>query len=105
MILNEQLISFFRTELDTERNSGWSRLKRIPDTFVWRNLKFYDTLNLSDQESLLDCAAGLSCAWHGFVLGSIAQKHTEHPFLERWRHAILGFLVMSSKVFQLCGWL
>jgi hypothetical protein len=90
MISNEQLISFFRAELEAEKNSGWSRLKRIPDTLVWRNLKFHDTLNLPDQESLLHCAARLACAWHCFIFGLPAHNQTEHPFWERWRYAKLG---------------
>jgi len=93
MISNEELVSFFRSELEHERNLGWSRLKRIPDTLVWRNLKFYETLNASDRETLLDCAAELASSYYSFVVGLPVRKIVTNPlFLERWRNALLRFI-------------
>jgi hypothetical protein len=93
MISNEQPLSFFRSELEHERNSGWSRLKRIPDTLVWRNLKFYETLNASDRQTLLECAAGLASSYYSFVIGLPRRKFVTHPlFLERWQNALLRFI-------------
>ncbi len=88
----EQLISFFRTELDSERDSNWSRLKRIPDTRVWRNLKLFDTLESSDRNSFLHCAAEWACAAYGFILDLPPHNHTQNPFFNRWQHAISGYL-------------
>jgi hypothetical protein len=104
MISSGQLVSFFRSELDSERNFGWPRLRRIPDTLVWRNLKFYDTLNTSDREALLDSAAELAGAYYGFVFGLPARENVGHPILERWRNTLLkchGFEFESVPTLRL----
>jgi hypothetical protein len=89
---NEQLISFFRNELISEKATNWARLKRIPDTRVWRNLRLYETLNDIERVSFLDCLAGMACANYGFILDLPEYDHGSHPFFGRWRHAMCGFM-------------
>jgi hypothetical protein len=88
MYTNDRLVQFFRAELDIERVSGWSRLKRIPDTRVMGNLRFYDFLNATDRDSFLNCLTEMASGRYGFVLGLSGCDHTKHPIFERWRHAL-----------------
>src|SRR5204863_368092 len=97
MCSSEQILTFCRCELEAERVSGWSRLKRIPDTHVRRNLIFFNVLNPIEQESFLDCAAGTACMWIGYIFSLPKyDKHHQHPFFQRWRQGAIGYYGLES---------
>ena len=90
MVPSQKLLSFFRTELEVEERTGFSHLKRIPDSHVQANLACYASLSAEDKASFADMCAYWAHACYGFVIGVPQIDHTKHPFFDRWRHAHWG---------------
>jgi hypothetical protein len=81
------LHSFFRGEFDSEANSGFARLSRVPDTHVRHFLDYYRSLNAHDQDSLADAAS----LWATLSFAPDAQlEYREmlgaHPAWKSWRY-------------------
>lgn len=91
MSVNEKLLEFFRSEFTAEEQSGFARLKRVPDSLVDANLRHYEWLSTSAKASFVDFCAHWAHRMYGFVVGAPDIDHTRHPFFDRWRGAAAWF--------------
>lgn len=80
----KRLQNFFRAEVETEVQSGFSRLARIPDSQVASKLQYYRSLGESDRLAFLDCCAYWATVNYGFVIGAPRMEPRAHPFFDRW---------------------
>ena len=89
--MNDRLVTFFESEIAAECVAEFPRLSVIPDTYVRRNIRFYKTLNETDQSAFVNCLALMAYATYGFVIGAPMVDHTKHPFFARWSEACLSY--------------
>lgn len=83
----QALHRFLRGEFDAEARSGFTRLRRIPDTHVRHFLDYYRSLTAHNQDALADA----STLWGTLRLaGPAASGHQDalkaHPAWEKWLH-------------------
>lgn len=79
-----RLRKFFLREVRAEAESGFSRLRRVPDSHVMRKLRFFNSLNAAGRDAFLDCCAYWSSVHYGFVAKIPTLSPTNHPFFSRW---------------------
>ena len=82
----KRLQNFFRTEIETEVQSGFARLARVPDSYVQSKLQYYHSLGELDRMAFLDCSAYWASVHYGFVVNAPRMEPTAHPFFDRWSH-------------------
>ena len=80
----KRLQNFFRTEIETEVQSGFARLARIPDSYVASRLQYYHSLGESDRLAFLDCSAYWASVNYGFLVNAPRVNPTDHPFFDKW---------------------
>ena len=80
----KRLQDFFRAEIETEVQSGFARLERIPDSLVASKLRFYRSLGQVDRLAFLDCCSYWASTHYGFVIGAPRILPTDHPFFDKW---------------------
>ena len=78
----KRLHNFFRAEVETEVQSGFARLERIPDSRVASKLRYYRSLSKADRVAFLYSPTGLAALW--FVVGAPKMPPTDHPFFDKW---------------------
>jgi len=71
-------------EVQSEVDSGFSRLVRIPDSHVMDKMRYFKSLAPDDKRAFLDCSAYWASAYYGFVVGMGRLSLTDHPFFARW---------------------
>jgi hypothetical protein len=84
-MIRQELIAFFRAEIDAEEQWGFPRLNRIPEHFLQDRLNHYRGLSDSEKDCYKDCAATFAAAGHTFVVDAPSIDHTKHPYFDRWR--------------------
>lgn len=80
----KRLQEFFRSEIETEVQSGFARIERIPDSHVQSNLNYYRSLGQSDRTAFLECSAYWASVHYGFVINTPKMVPTAHPFFDKW---------------------
>ncbi|HYL10806.1 MAG TPA: hypothetical protein VEU31_08720 [Candidatus Acidoferrales bacterium] len=85
MAPSKKLLNFFRREFQMEERSGFARLKRVPDSHVTANLRYYSSLGEVDKIAFADCSAHWAHVCYGFVVGAPKCDHTQHPFFSKWK--------------------
>jgi hypothetical protein len=83
----KRLQDFFRAEIETEVQSDFARLERIPDSYVASKLQYYRSLDQSDRVAFLDCCAYWASVHYGFVINAPRIPPTAHPFFNKWLSA------------------
>src|SRR3954454_7363589 len=84
MAPSQKLLAFFRSEFRAEEDSGFPRLRRVPDSRVEETLAWYRSLSAADQTSFVDFAAHYAHRLYGFIVAAPAIDHPLHPFCPRW---------------------
>lgn len=84
MSASAKLLDFFRREFQTEEESGFSRLSRVPDSHVMAKLAYYRSLSQADKSAFANCSAYWAHACYGFVIDAPKVDHTQHPFFSQW---------------------
>lgn len=88
MPTSKKLLDFIRREFQMEEDSGFSRLKRVPDSHVAEKLRYYFSLPKADRIAFADYLAHVSYNHHAFVVGAADFDLRKHPsaYLEKeWR--------------------
>jgi len=75
---------FFLSEVQSELDSGFKRLTRIPDSHVMDKIQYFKSLAPDDKRAFLDCCAYWASAHYGFVVGMNRLSLTDHPFFAKW---------------------
>jgi hypothetical protein len=101
MVASEKLLAFFRSEFHTEEDTGFARLKRVPDSRVESGLGWYQSLCAADKASFVDFAAHYAHRIYGFVIGAPEIDHTQHPFCSRWGDPWSRFPFRSNRNVQM----
>jgi hypothetical protein len=97
MATSEKLLAFFRAEFASEQASGFARLRRVPDSHVDANLRYFQSLSAADQASFIDCCAHSAYRCYSFVVQGPAIDLTKHPFFARWQDVNLLFPFRSKR--------
>src|SRR3954471_10337727 len=97
MAASEKLLTFFRSEFLAEENSGFARLKRVPDARVESSLLWYDSLSAADRACFVDCVAHYAHRTYAFVIDAPDIDHTKHPFCARWGDPFSRFPFRSNR--------
>jgi hypothetical protein len=91
MDLANRLQRFFQAEISAECRADFPTLKRIPDTYVRKNLYFYMTLDSKEVGAFIEYAAMMACIRNSFVVGVPASDFPQHPMQDRVRAAMAGY--------------
>ena len=86
---SQTLLDFFRHEFQTEQESGFAWLSRVPDTSVMAKLAYYRSLSQADKLAFADCCAHWAYACYGFVVGAPKLDHAQHPFFPQWSRSTI----------------
>jgi hypothetical protein len=97
MSTSEKLLAFFRTEFAFEQNSGFARLRRVPDSHVETNLRYFQSLSPADQASFIDCCAHVAHRRYSFVVGVPGIDPTKHPFFPRLQDVNILYPFRSNR--------
>ncbi|HET7108696.1 MAG TPA: hypothetical protein VFI38_17915 [Candidatus Acidoferrum sp.] len=79
-----RLREFFLAEVQSEVDSGFKRLTRIPDSHVTDKIRYFESLALDDKHAFLHCCAYWASAYYGFVVGMDGLSLADHPFFPKW---------------------
>jgi len=94
---SQKVLDFFRAEFMTEEETGFARIKRIPDSYVQARLRFYQSLSPAEKDDFIDVCAHWAHRSYGWVAHARDFDHTKHPFFERWNDSFTMFRFGSHE--------
>jgi hypothetical protein len=94
---SDSLLAFFRSEFMSDERSGFTRLKRVPDSGVEARLAWYQSLSAADKASFVDCVAHYAHSRYGFLIGAPEIDCRKHPFFSQWSDVNVTFPFRSNR--------
>ena len=80
MTPSKKLFRFFLREFQIEEESGFARLKRVPDSHVSSKLRYYMSLGKGDRAGFADYCAHAAHNYYAFVVRAPDLDLSNHPF-------------------------